>query len=171
MKFLIIIIYLITIGFGYAIDKPDIKNLVLIENSKIYEEVIFKDKNQKNINLDEFKGKLLILNFWATWCAPCKEEMPSLDILQTDNRLRNLKVIPINIGQEDPKKSIIFFEELNIKNLEIYFDSSITLAKKFKLRGVPTTILFNKEGYEFARIIGSIDFNNEKFINWLKEYN
>ena len=171
MKFLIIIIYLITIGFGYAIDKPDIKNLVLIENSKIYEEVIFKDKNQKNVNLNDYKGKLVILNFWATWCAPCREEMPSLDNLQFNQKLGNLKVFPINIGNENLSKSEIFFEELNIKNLEIYFDSSITLAKKFKLRGVPTTILFNKEGYEFARIIGSIDFNNEKFINWLKEYN
>jgi thiol-disulfide isomerase/thioredoxin len=171
MKFLIIIIYLITIGFGYAIDKPDIKNLVLIENSKIYEEVIFKDKNQKNVNLNDYKGKLVILNFWATWCAPCREEMPSLDNLQFNQKLGNLKIFPINIGNENLSKSEIFFEELNIKNLEIYFDSSITLAKKFKLRGVPTTILFNKEGYEFARIIGSIDFNNEKFINWLKEYN
>ena len=171
MKFLIIIIYLITIGFGYAIDKPDIKNLVLIENSKIYEEVIFKDKNQKNVNLKDYKGKLVILNFWATWCAPCREEMPSLDNLQSNQKLGNLKVFPINIGKENLSKSEIFFEELNIKNLEIYFDSSITLAKKFKLRGVPTTILFNKEGYEFARIIGSIDFNNEKFINWLKDYN
>ena len=171
MKFLIIIIYLITIGFGYAIDKPDIKNLVLIENSKIYEEVIFKDKNQKNVNLNDYKGKLVILNFWATWCAPCREEMPSLDNLQFNQKLGNLKIFPINIGNENLSKSEIFFEELNIKNLEIYFDSSITLAKKFKLRGVPTTILFNKEGYEFARIIGSIDFNNEKFINWLKDYN
>ena len=171
MKFLIIIIYLITIGFGYAIDKPDIKNLVLIENSKIYEEVIFKDKNQKNVNLNDYKGKLVILNFWATWCAPCREEMPSLDNLQFNQKLGNLKIFPINIGNENLSKSEIFFEELNIKNLEIYFDSSITLAKKFKLRGVPTTILFNKEGYEFARIIGSIDFNNEKFIKWLKDYN
>jgi len=171
MKFLIIIIYLITTGFGYAIDKPDIKNLVLIENSKIYEEVIFKDKNQKNVNLNDYKGKLVILNFWATWCAPCREEMPSLDNLQFNQKLGNLKIFPINIGNENLSKSEIFFEELNIKNLEIYFDSSITLAKKFKLRGVPTTILFNKEGYEFARIIGSIDFNNEKFIKWLKDYN
>ena len=97
--------------------------------------------------------------------------MPSLDNLQFNQKLGNLKVFPINIGKENLSKSEIFFEELNIKNLEIYFDSSITLAKKFKLRGVPTTILFNKEGYEFARIIGSIDFNNEKFINWLKDYN
>ena len=171
MKFLIIFIYLITTGLGHAIDKPNIKNLVLIKKPKTYEGVIFKDKNEKNVDLASYKGKLLVLNFWATWCAPCREEMPSLDTLQVDERLDNLKIFPINIGQEDLLKSKIFFKELNIQNLDIYFDATITLAKKFTLRGIPTTILFNKEGNEFARIIGSIDFNDEEFINWLKLYN
>ena len=171
MKLLIIFIYLITTNFGYALEKYDIKNLVLIKNPKIYEDVVFKDINQKDVNLEDFKGKLLILNFWATWCAPCKEEMTSLDDLQLNIKLNNLKIFPINIGQEDIAKSKFFFKELNIKNLDIYIDAPITLAKKFALRGVPTTILFNKEGKEFARIIGSIDFNDEKFINWLKLYN
>jgi len=171
MKLLIIFIYLITINSSHGLEKPDIKNLVLIKNPKIYEGVIFKDIKQKDVNLDDFKGKLLMLNFWATWCAPCKEEMPSLDGLQSNTKLNNLKIFPINIGQEDVSKSESFFKELNIKNLEIYFDAPITLAKKFSLRGVPTTIIFNKEGKEFARIIGSIDFNDEEFINWLKFYN
>ena len=171
MKLLIIFIYLITIKFSYALEKPDLKNLVLLKNSKAYENVIFMDINQKNVNLDDFKGKLIILNFWATWCAPCKEEMPSLDNLQSNTKLNNLKIFPINISQENVPKIESFFNELNIKNLDIYIDSPITLAKKLSLRGVPTTILFNKQGKEFARIIGSIDFNDEGFINWLKNYN
>ena len=171
MKLLIIFIYLITTNISYALEKPNLKNLVLIKNPKIYEDVIFKDINQKDINLDDFKGKLVMLNFWATWCAPCKEEMPSLDSLQLNTKLNNLKIFPINIGQEDISKSESFFKELNINNLDIYIDAPITLAKKLSLRGIPTTILFNKQGKEFARIIGSIDFNDEEFINWLKNYN
>ena len=171
MKFIIIFIYIITTTVGYAIEKPDIKNLILTKNLKIYENVIFKDANQKDVDLTDYKGKLIILNFWATWCAPCREEMPSLDYLQSNIKLNNLKIFPINIGQEDISKSEFFFKELNIKNLDIYIDAPITLAKKFSLRGVPTTILFNKEGKEFARIMGSIDFNDEEFINWLKLYN
>ena len=171
MKLLIIFIYLITANLSYALEKPKLKNLVLIKNPKIYEEVIFKNINQKDVNLDDFKGKLIILNFWATWCAPCKEEMPSLDDLQSNTKLNNLKIFPINIGQEDRSKSETFFKELNIKNLDIYIDAPVTLAKKFSLRGVPTTILFNKEGKEFARIMGSIDFNDEEFIDWLMLYN
>jgi len=171
MKLLIIFIYVITINFSYAFEKPDLKNLVLIKTPKLYEDVIFMDINKKSVNLDDFKGKLIILNFWATWCSPCKEEMPSLDDLQSNTKLNNLKIFPINIGQEGALKSESFFKELNIQNLEIYFDAPITLAKKFSLRGVPTTIIFNKEGKEFARIIGSIDFNDEGFINWIKFYN
>ena len=171
MKLLIIFIYLITINLSQAFAKPDLKNLVLIKNPKFYEDVTFIDINQKNVNLDDFKGKLVMLNFWATWCAPCKEEMPSLDDLQSNTKLNNLKIFPINIGQEDGPKSESFFKELNIQNLDIYFDAPTTLAKKFSLRGVPTTIIFNKEGKEFARIMGSIDFNDEEFIDWLKLYN
>ena len=171
MKILIIFICLVISISSQATEKPDIKNLILIKNLKVYEDVVFKDAKQKNVDLKDFKGKLLILNFWATWCAPCKEEMPSLDDLQSNINLDNLKIFPINIGQENTLKAESFFNELNIQNLDIYFDAPITLAKKFSLRGVPTTILFTKQGREFARIIGSIDFNNEEFINWLKTYN
>jgi len=171
MKLLTIFIYLITVSFGYTIEKPDIKNLILNKNPKIYEDVTFKDVSQKDVNIADYKGKLIILNFWATWCVPCKKEMPSLDNLQSNNDLSNLKIFPINIGQEKISKAESFFKELNIKNLDIYFDPPITLAKKFSLRGVPTTILFDKKGKEFARIIGSIDFNEEEFIDWLKSYN
>jgi thiol-disulfide isomerase/thioredoxin len=171
MKFLTIFIYLIATSYSYAVEKPNIKNLVINKNPKTYEKVIFKDTNQKDVDLATFKGKLLVLNFWATWCAPCREEMPSLDFLQSDSRLNNLIVFPINIGQENLLKTESFFKELKIKNLNIYFDPTVNLAKKFSLRGVPTTILFNKEGKAFARILGSIDFNDEKFINWLSSYN
>jgi len=69
------------------------------------------------------------------------------------------------------KKIDSFFKDLKIENFDPYFDAPTTLAKTFSLRGVPTSILIDKSGKEFARIIGSIDFDNKKFINWLKTYN
>ena len=80
-------------------------------------------------------------------------------------------LIAINIGKETLGKVNKFFIDLNIKNFEPYFDPPTTLAKMFSLRGVPTTILINKEGQEFARVIGSIDFEDKNFINWIKKYN
>ena len=96
--------------------------------------------------------------------------MPSLDNLQSNSDLKDLKIFPINMGKEDISKLEFFFKELNVRNLDIFIDAPVTLAKKFSLRGIPTTILFNKEGKEFARIVGSTDFDNEEFIDWLKNY-
>ena len=156
---------------SFADEVVDIKNLAINKELKKYDGLTFLDAKNNQLNLEDYKGNLILLNFWASWCAPCKEEMPSLDNLQANSNLNNIMIFPINIGQEELIKSQIFFDELSIKNLEIYFDPTVSLAKKFRLRGVPTSILFNKEGQEFARIIGSIDFNNKDFINWLKFYN
>ena len=167
----LLIIFILMLSNSFASDATGIKNLVINKELKNYSDITFLDIKNKELNLNDYKGNLVLLNFWATWCAPCKDEMPSLDLLTENPYLDNLKIFPINIGKDSNQKSLTFFEDLKIKNLEIYFDSPSTLAKKFKLRGLPTTIFFNKEGQEFARIIGSIDFIDEKFINWLSDYN
>jgi len=169
MRFLIIFIFLLS--NSYANEVADIKNLLINKELKKYDNLTFFDAKNKQINLSDYEGKLIMLNFWATWCAPCKEEMPSLDLLQKNEYLKNLKILPINVGQENVEKASNFFKDLKIKNLDFYYDSSITLAKKFGLRGIPTTILFNKDGFEFARIVGSINFQNKEFIEWLSNYN
>ncbi len=169
MRFLILFIFLATNSI--ANEPSDIKNLFINKELKKYDELTFLDSKNRQLNLKDYKGNLIILNFWATWCAPCREEMPSLDLLQTYKDLNNLKIFPINVGQDNFEKSSKFFEDLKIKNLEIYFDSPITLAKKIGLRGIPTSILINKDGLEFARIIGSIDFEDQQFIDWLSNYN
>jgi thiol-disulfide isomerase/thioredoxin len=169
MRLLIIFIFLISNSFAEEVF--DIKNLVINKELKKYDNLSLLDDKNNQINLDDLNGNLILLNFWATWCAPCKEEMPSLDNLQSNKTLNNLKIFPINIGKDNLKKALEFFEDLEITNLNIYFDNPSTLAKTFSLRGVPTSILINKDGYEFARIMGSIDFNDKNFIKWLTAYN
>ena len=169
MRFLILFIFLISNSF--ANDVSDIKNLIINKELKKYDSLTFLNTQNNQLDLNDFRGNLIILNFWATWCAPCKEEMPSLDLLQDQKKLDKLIIFPINVGQDNLENSAKFFEDLKIKNLKIYFDNPITLAKKFGLRGIPTSILFNKDGLEFARIVGSIDFNDKKFVDWLADYN
>ncbi len=142
--------------------------LVIYDKPKTTENIKFKDFNLQEVDLSKNKGKIVILNFWATWCAPCKKEMPSLDKLSGD--YTNLLVYPINMEKPNEKKTLKFFKELNIKNLQIYYDPEFKLAKQFKMIGLPTTILINKQGDEFGRVIGEIDFNDKDFINVLKEY-
>ena len=169
MRFLIIFIFFISNAL--ANEMPNIKNIVVNKQPKAYDNITFLDSKENLIKLSDYKGHLVMLNFWATWCAPCKEEMPSLDNLKVNPNLNNLEIFPINVGKDSVKKSNKFFTDLNIKNLNIYFDKTVTLAKDLSLRGVPTTVLFNKEGKEFARIIGSIDFNDKEFLNWISNYN
>ena len=165
MRILIIFIFLTT--NLHAGDQPDIKNIIISKEVKKYDSLTFLDDKNKKIDLSDFQGNLILLNFWATWCAPCKEEMPHLDKLKA--KFKNLEIIPINIADEELTKSKEFFEELNIYNLEIFYGPSIELAKQFKLRGIPTTVIIDKEGYELARIIGYIDFENKSLLNWLNK--
>tara|TARA_B100001996_G_C18391696_1_gene489427 strand:- start:63 stop:572 length:510 start_codon:yes stop_codon:yes gene_type:complete len=143
------------------------KNISILENPKKYEEVIFEDFDGKTINLEKLDSKIYIMNFWATWCAPCKKEMPSLDQI---HKVDGITVIPVNLEAKNQKKTKKFYNDLKIKNLSIYFDNNMKLVRLFKLRGVPTTIILNKNMEEIARIIGSLDFADEKMINWLKSH-
>ena len=97
--------------------------------------------------------------------------MPSLNNLQKHNDEKKIKIIPINIGGENISTSKKFFDELLIEELQIFVGDGAGIAKNLKLRGLPTTIFIDKYGYEFARIVASIDFNSNEFLNWLNELN
>ena len=170
LKFFILLLVFFIPNVVNSKELNDFKNLVIYEDQKKISEISFKNKEDKNVSLSEYENKLLILNFWATWCEPCKEEMPSLQNLQNNPNFKNLKILPINIGQEDKDSIKKFFSDVKINTFEIFYDSDVKLAKKFSLRGIPTSVLINKDGYEFAKIIGSIDFEDPKFVNWLLNY-
>ena len=167
----ILILYIFLLANVAAAENKLSKNIVINDELKVYDNLYFFDQDNKQINLDRYRGKLVLLNFWAIWCAPCKEEMPSLDKLKVNKKLNNIEIFPINIGNDSIEKSKEFFKDLNIKNLKLYFDPKINLAKELSLRGVPTTVLINKNGEEFARIIGIVDFEDPSIVDWLSKYN
>ena len=172
IKFLIFFYLFFNVFSSISQTNEDVplNNIVQYESPRPISSLIFEDFLGNEVNLNNYHGKLIIINFWATWCAPCKEEMPLLDVLYQDNNFENLMIFPVNMEQPNTQKAEKFFTDLNIKKLKIFFDRNLNFVKEFKLRGVPTTILINKEGEEFARIIGSIDFQNKKFLKWLSNY-
>ena len=170
LKFILVFIYLISSSSSYAIQQPNLKNLVIHKDPIKLEKINFKNINNEIINLNKFENSLIIINFWATWCVPCIEEMPSLNRLQANPVFNNLQIIPINVGRDNVEKSKNFYKRLKINNLEIYFDKDVELADKFLLRGLPTTVFINKKGEEFARVIGFVNFDDENIIKWLKKY-
>ena len=167
MKLIInlIIFIILLVNVAVSKEKPPFKNILVLDEPKVYKEIIFQDRegNQIDLNLINTEN-VYILNFWATWCAPCKEEMPSLGKL---NEKDGIFVFPINLEEKNLKKVDKFYNDLNIKNLNSYFDEGLKLVKVFALRGVPTSIILNKNKEVIARISGSVDFEDREFISWL----
>ena len=144
------------------------KNIVIHEKPKIIKELKFKDFNLQDIDLTNKKGNIMIINFWASWCMPCRREMPSLEKLAQMHP--EIKVYAINMEKPNKLRAGDFFKSIGVTSLSIYFDPEFKLVKQFKMRGLPTSILINKSGKEFGRIVGEIDFNDKEFVKLLKKY-
>ena len=144
------------------------KNLVIYEKPKIIKELKFKDINLQDVDLTDKKGNIMIINFWATWCMPCKREMPSLEKLT--QKYPEIKVYAINMEKPNKLRAVDFFKNIGVLSLDIYFDPKFSLVKQFKMRGLPTSILINKNGEEFGRIVGEVNFVDKEFIELLKKY-
>ena len=106
----LLIVFILLMSNSFANEAIDIKNLVINKEPKRYDSLTFLDIKNDIINLKDYDGNLILLNFWATWCLPCKEEMPSLDKLKNNKNLDNLKIFPINVGQENHQKAKAFLK-------------------------------------------------------------
>tara|TARA_Y100001960_G_C14285148_1_gene638800 strand:- start:60 stop:581 length:522 start_codon:yes stop_codon:yes gene_type:complete len=164
IKITIVIFFLLISNIVNAVIETPFKNIIVSEQPIEYKDIIFKDYDGNTVNLRDQKGEVYFLNFWATWCLPCKEEMPYLDKLQNVN---GIKIFPINIEKNREIETKIFFKNLEIKNLTTYFDIENNLVNLFRLRGLPTTIILNNDKKEIARVLGTLDFSDQRFINWL----
>ena len=162
----IILVFLISKNLLAAEDFS--KNIVIHEKPLIIKELKFKDFNLQDVDLTNKKGNIMIINFWASWCLPCKREMPSLAKLA--EKYPNIKVYAINMEKPNKLRAGDFFKNLGITSLDIYFDPDFKLVKTFKMRGLPTSILIDKNGREFGRVVGEVDFNSEVFSKLLKKY-
>ena len=164
IKITLVIFFLLISNIVNAVIETPFKNIIVSEQPIEYKDIIFKDYDGNTVNLRDQKGEIYFLNFWATWCLPCKEEMPYLDKLQNVN---GIKIFPINIEKNREIETKIFFKSLEIKNLTTYFDIENNLVNLFRLRGLPTTIILNNDKKEIARVLGTLDFSDQRFINWL----
>jgi len=181
MKFFFISIFLIltTISSSsYSKEEKGIINSFLKEELEDFElskekqnisDLKFKDDEGKEISFSDFQDKVLLVNFWATWCAPCIKEMPSLDRLKKKIN-KNFDVIAISVDRDGVKKVKDFFNENKITNLEEYFDTKNSLAKEMNLIGLPTSFFINKKGDLIGYFQGDMEWDNDtvvEFINYL----
>ncbi|QYX57375.1 TlpA family protein disulfide reductase [Roseovarius sp. SCSIO 43702] len=111
--------------------------------------------------LADLQGKHVLLNFWATWCAPCRKEMPMLSELQTEFGGEAFEVVTIATGRNPPPAMAAFFEEIGVDNLPLHRDPKQAVAREMGIAGLPVTVLLDPEGREIARMMGDAEWNSD----------
>ena len=142
-----------------SLREGDMKKLVLHEAPVAIPEVVLLDAEDGEHSLADYKGKWVVLNFWATWCAPCRQEMPSLERLQT--AMPDLAVVPVATGRNAVEGIKRFFEEAGVKTLPILRDPKSDLARGMGVMGLPVTVILNPEGQDVARLIGDAEWDSD----------
>ncbi|MFV0385139.1 TlpA family protein disulfide reductase [Paracoccus sp. (in: a-proteobacteria)] len=121
----------------------------------------FADRDGGMHSFADYRGKVVLVNFWATWCAPCREEMPSLDALQTEMGGEDFQVVTIATGRNPPEKIDKFFDETGVKSLPVLLDPKQKLARSMGILGLPVSVLIDRDGVEVARLPGDADWSGE----------
>lgn len=142
-----------------ALRDGDMKKLALHEAPVAIPEAVLLDATDGEHSLADYHGKWVVLNFWATWCAPCRHEMPSLDRLQA--AMPEVAVVPVATGRNAVAGIERFFEEAGVKTLPILRDPKSDLARGMGVMGLPVTVILNPEGQEVARLIGDAEWDSD----------
>ncbi len=143
-----------------ALREGTMKKLVFSEPREV-SQIPFTDPEGNEYRLEQWKGKYVLLNFWATWCVPCRREMPALEALQNEFGGENFEVVTIATGRNPLPGIRRFFREIGVTNLPILLDPKQTLGRDMAVFGLPTTMLLDREGREIARVRGDAEWDSE----------
>lgn len=123
-----------------------------------------EDGLREAVSLESFRGTFVLLNIWATWCPPCKEEMPSLNRLAAHFASENLEVVPVSIDISGVGAVRSFYERMDLDNLRIYVDPSKDIMRSLRVFGIPTTVLIDTTGQEIGRFTGAARWDAPAFV-------
>lgn len=138
----------------------DMKKLVVHEAPKAFADSTF-DSPDGQLSLADYRGQVVLLNFWAIWCAPCREEMPTLEALQQDRGGEDFAVLTLATGPNARPAIDKFFDEIGVETLPKYLDTRAGLARANGVFGLPVTVLLDREGREIARLTGTADWSSD----------
>ncbi|MCC6206422.1 MAG: TlpA family protein disulfide reductase [Hyphomicrobiales bacterium] len=141
----------------------------LHETPQALPEIVFADEQGAPLTLDAWRGKVVLLNVWATWCGPCRAEMPTLDRLQAAIGGEKFEVVALSIDRAGTGVVRRFFDEIGIGHLRLFIDESGTALRTLKIFGLPATILVGTDGRELARLLGPAEWDTPEMIAFFKE--
>jgi thiol-disulfide isomerase/thioredoxin len=139
--------------------------LAVFDRPRAVPEIHFSDEQGNDLILADFRGRVVLLNIWATWCVPCRKEMPALDRLQAKLGGKDFIVIPLSIDRQGVSPVRRFYQELGLENVGIYVDPLGKESRGLAIPGVPTTLLIDRQGREVARKMGAAEWDGPEMVS------
>lgn len=149
---------------GPELAKGTLEKFQLAKQPKPLPDLAFNDADDKPLRLADYKGKAVLLNFWATWCAPCVKEMPSLDRLQAEMGKDKFVVLPLSLDGPTRAKVAPFYQDRKLANLGVYFDKGRKAMQALDVSILPTSILVDAQGRELGRFEGEADWDKPEAL-------
>jgi thiol-disulfide isomerase/thioredoxin len=149
--------------------KLPVVDLVARSSPRELTDFTFSDGSGRNLTLDRFRDNFVLVNVWATWCTPCKDEMASLNHLALLLANKNIKIVPISIDVSGLIAVRSFFERLRLNNLSIYVDPSKNVMDALGITGIPTSILIDRNGREIGRMVGPAQWDAPESVKRIIE--
>ena len=168
LRFLSAALGVAMLGAGASAQPPPHK-FAVHETPQPLPEIRFQDAEGTTLRLEDFRGKTVLLNVWATWCGPCRREMPTLDRLQGELGGPDFMVLALSIDRAGIDAVRKFFGEISVRNLAIYIDATAASASRLGAVGLPTTFLIDREGREIGRLVGPAEWDTPDMIAFLRK--
>ena len=130
----------------------------------------FVDGQGRDLTLADFRGRVVLLNLWATWCVPCREEMPTLDALQAELGGDDFEVVALSIDRAGSQIVRRFYDEIGVTNLNMYVDQTMLSMTALRTVGLPTTILIDAQGRELGRLVGPAEWDDPEMVSFLRSF-
>lgn len=146
------------------------QNFVRWETPRALPAVAFADANGGAVTLEQFRGRVVLLNIWATWCVPCRKEMPTLDRLQEKLGGPGFEVVALSIDQGGVADVRKFYQEVGIKHLRIYNDPSAEVTAHLNVIGIPATLLVDSAGREIGRALGPAEWDAPDVVETIRKH-
>jgi thiol-disulfide isomerase/thioredoxin len=153
---------------GPSVLQGSMAKFTLAKDPKPLPELAFVDAEDKPVTLGAYRGRTVLLNFWATWCAPCVKEMPSLDRLQAEMGKDRFIVLPLSLDGPSRPKVAPFYADRKLANLGIYFDKGKKVLGALDVSVLPTSILIDAQGRELGRLEGEADWDKPEAVALMK---
>jgi thiol-disulfide isomerase/thioredoxin len=153
-----------------ASNSSDEARFIAVPTPRLVPAFSFTDRDGASLTLTDFHGRMVLLNLWATWCVPCRKEMPALDRLQAKLGGSGFTVLPLSIDHRGRDVVARFYREFGLKSLDIYVDKSANVTYAVNAVGMPTTLLVDRQGGELFRVVGPAEWDSDAMLSRLTGY-